>query len=141
LGQGVYLERNRIAIAAPRLKPLLVAACQSLGCIVGLQRQIDQLSIESNELQAATPGQPALTLSLLLRNRADTALAWPDVELTLNDDDEKAVIRRVFAPAEYLPAGQTVDTGMAGNTEQPVKLSFTLAQAVASGYRVYLFYP
>ena len=141
VAQGIYLERNRIALAAPRLKPLLIAACQPLHCTVGLQKQIDQLSIESNELQAATPDQPALTLSLLLRNRADAALAWPDIELTLNDDDEKALIRRVFTPTEYLPAGQSVEAGMAGNSEQAVKLSFTLTQAVASGYRVYLFYP
>jgi predicted Zn finger-like uncharacterized protein len=139
--QGVYLERNRIALAAPTLKPLLVAVCQPLHCTVGLQRQIDQLSIESNELQAATPDQPGLTLNLLLRNRADTALAWPCIELTLNDDDEKALIRRVFTPAEYLPSVQTIDAGMAADSEQPVKLSFTLAQTVASGYRVYLFYP
>jgi predicted Zn finger-like uncharacterized protein len=139
--QGVYLERNRIALAAPKLKPLLVAACQPLHCTVGLQRQIDQLSIESNELQAVTPDQPALALNLLLRNRADSALAWPDIELTLNDDDEKALIRRVFSPAEYLPTGQTVDAGMAADSEQSVKLSFTLGQTAASGYRVYLFYP
>lgn len=139
--QGVYLERNRIALAAPRLKPLLIAACQPLHCTVGLQRQIDQLSIESNELQAATADQPALTLNLLLRNRADVALAWPDIELTLNDDDEQALIRRVFTPAEYLPAGQTVDAGMGGDSEQSVKLTFTLKQPLASGYRVYLFYP
>jgi predicted Zn finger-like uncharacterized protein len=139
--QAVYLERHRIALAAPKLKPLLVTVCRPLNCTVGLQRQIDQLSIESNELQAATPDHPALTLNLLVRNRADSALAWPYIELTLNDDDEKALIRRVFSPAEYLPAGQTVEAGMAADSEQPVKLSFTLGQTVASGYRVYLFYP
>jgi predicted Zn finger-like uncharacterized protein len=141
LMQGVYLERNRIALAAPQLKPLLVAVCQPLRCTVGLQRKIDLLSIESNELQAATPDHPALGLNLLLRNRADMAMAWPDIELTLNNDDEEPLIRRVIVPAEYLPAGQTVEAGMAGDTEQPVKLSFTLAQGAASGYRVYLFYP
>jgi predicted Zn finger-like uncharacterized protein len=141
LMQGVYLERNRIALAAPQLKPLLVAACQPLRCTIGLQRKIDLLSIESNELQAATPDHPALGLNLLLRNRADMAMAWPDIELTLNNDDDEPLIRRVIAPAEYLPAGQTVEAGMAGDTEQPVKLSFTLAQGAASGYRVYLFYP
>ncbi|RXZ36409.1 DUF3426 domain-containing protein [Oxalobacteraceae bacterium CAVE-383] len=141
IAQGIYLERNRIALAAPRLKPLLAAACQPLRCTVGLPRQINQLSIESNELQAAAPDQPTLTLNLLLRNRADVALAWPDIELTLNDDDENALIRRVFAPADYLPPGQSVEAGMGSDTEQPVKLSFTLTQTVASGYRVYLFYP
>lgn len=141
MAQGIYLERNHIALAAPRLKPLLIAACQPLRCTVGLQKRIDQLSIDSNELQAATPDQPTLILSLLLRNLADAALAWPDIELTLNDDDEKALIRRVFTPAEYLPAGQSVAVGMPGNSEQAVTLSFTLTQTVASGYRVSLFYP
>ena len=141
LAQGVYLARNRIAIAVPTLKPLLSAACRPLHCNIGLQRQIDQLSIESNELQAAVPGQPALTLGLLLRNHSDVALVWPDIELTLNDDDEKALIRRVFTPADYLSDPAMASLGFAANSEQNVKLTFTLAQAVASGYRVYLFYP
>jgi predicted Zn finger-like uncharacterized protein len=141
MAQSIYLGRNRIVAALPSLKPLLAAACLPLNCTVGLQRQIDQLSIESNELQAAVPGEPALTLSLLLRSRGDTALAWPHIELTLNDDDEKPLIRRVFAPAEYLPAAQMIDAGIAPDAEQPIKLSFTLTQGTASGYRVYLFYP
>ncbi|HWZ48314.1 MAG TPA: DUF3426 domain-containing protein [Herbaspirillum sp.] len=141
LAQGVYLGRNQIAAAVPSLKPLLIAACQPLRCTIGLQKQIDQLSIESNELQAATPDQPTLTMNLLLRNRAAIALAWPDIELTLNDDDEKALIRRVFTPAEYLPSVQLIDAGIAADAEQTIKLSFTVTQGTASGYRVYLFYP
>ena len=120
---------------------VLIAACQPLRCTVGLQKQIDQLSIESNELQAATPDQPTLTMNLLLRNRADIALAWPDIELTLNDDDDKALIRRVFTPAEYLPSVQLIDAGIAADAEQAIKLSFAMTQGTASGYRVYLFYP
>jgi predicted Zn finger-like uncharacterized protein len=141
LAQGVYLGRNRIADAVPSLKPMLTAACRPLRCTVGLQKQIDQLSIESNEMQAATPDQPTLILNILLRNRADIPLAWPDIELTLNDDDEKALIRRVFTPAEYLPSLQLIDGGIAADGEQTVKLSFTMTQGAASGYRVYLFYP
>ncbi|HEY4072733.1 MAG TPA: DUF3426 domain-containing protein [Herbaspirillum sp.] len=141
LAQGVYLGRNRIAAAAPSLKPMLIAACRPLRCTVGLQKQIDQLFIESNEMQAATPDQPTLILNILLRNRADIPLAWPDIELTLNDDDEQALIRRVFTPAEYLPSLQLIDGGIAADGEQMVKLSFTMAQGAASGYRVYLFYP
>jgi predicted Zn finger-like uncharacterized protein len=141
LAQGVYLGRNRIAAAAPSLKPMLIAACKPFRCTVGLQKQIDQLSIESNEMQAATPDQPTLILNILLRNRADIPLAWPDIELTLNDDDEKALVRRVFTPAEYLPSLQLMDGGIAADGEQTVKLSFTMTQGAASGYRVYLFYP
>jgi hypothetical protein len=141
LAQGVYLERNRIAAALPSTQPLLAAACLPLHCTVGLQPRIEWLSIESNELQASVPGDPALTLRLLLRNRGDTAVVWPHLELTLNDDDENALVRRVFAPADYLPAPQTVKAGIAAGAEQPVALTFTLAQGTASGYRIYLFYP
>lgn len=159
--QGIYIGRNRIAAAIPSTRPLLEAACVRLQCSVGLQRQIDQLSIEANDLQASAPGQPALTLQLLLRNRSDMAQVWPHIELTLNDNDEKPLIRKVFAPDDYLratlgaasasaSASATTnvaawsilrDKGMAPNSEQPVKLSFVLPQAIASGYRVYLFYP
>lgn len=158
IAQGVYIGRNRIAAALPSTRPLLEAACVRLQCSVGLQRQIDQLSIEANDLQASAPGQPALTLQLLLRNRSDMAQVWPHIELTLNDNDENPLIRKVFAPDDYLratlgatsasatassvPAWTTLrDKGMAPNSEQPVKLSFVLPQAIASGYRVYLFYP
>lgn len=160
LAQGVYIGRNRIAAALPSTRPLLEAACVRLQCSVGLQRQIDQLSIEANDLQASAPGQPALTLQLLLRNRSDLAQVWPHIELTLNDNDENPLIRKVFAPDDYLratpgaasasatatasgvPAWTILrDKGMAPNSEQPVKLSFVLPQAIASGYRVYLFYP
>jgi predicted Zn finger-like uncharacterized protein len=141
LAQGIYLGRNRIAAALPSTQPLLAAACLPLRCTVGLQQRIEWLSIESNELQASVPGDPALTLRLLLRNRGDTAVVWPHLELTLNDDDENALVRRVFAPADYLPARQLVKAGIAAGAEQPVALTFTLAQGTASGYRIYLFYP
>ncbi|MDB5776583.1 MAG: hypothetical protein JWP38_2716 [Herbaspirillum sp.] len=141
LAQGIYLERDRIAAALPQLRPALAAACLPLGCTVGLQHQIGQLSIESNQLQAAAPGESALTLSLLLGSRSADAQAWPHIELTLNDDDGNALLRRVFAPADYLPSSRLIDAGIPANSEQPVKLTFILTQASASGYRVYLFYP
>lgn len=139
LAQGISLFRNQLAAWFPQARPALVTACRLLGCEVGLPTQIDAVAIESSELQAAD--QKTFSLSVLLANHGTIVQAWPDIELTLNDADDKPIIRRVFEPRDYLPASQEIDKGFAPKSEQPIKLYFELTQLKASGYRVYLFYP
>lgn len=139
--QATYVWRNTIAAWLPSTRPLLAAACAPLHCSVGLPTNIDQLVLESSELQLVPPNQNIYTLSALLRNRGYGAQAWPYLELTLNDGDEKAILRRVFTPREYLASAKLVDGGLAGEGEQQIKLTFELTQPAASGYRIYLFYP
>lgn len=139
--QALYLGRNQIAAWLPSTRPLLSAACARLHCTVGLPANIEQLSLESNELQQVPPNQNIYTLTVLLRNRSASTQTWPYLELTLNDTDEKPITRRVFTPREYLTSIPQVNAGFSSNSEQQVKLNFELSQPVASGYRVYLFYP
>jgi predicted Zn finger-like uncharacterized protein len=139
--QALYLGRNQIAAWLPSTRPLLSAACARLHCTVGLPANIEQLSLESNELQQVPPNQNIYTLTVLLRNRSASIQTWPYLELTLNDTDEKPITRRVFTPREYLTSVPQVSAGFGSNSEQQVKLNFELSQPVASGYRVYLFYP
>lgn len=139
--QGAYAFRNQLAAWFPQTKPVLAQLCQVAGCQVRLPAQIDMVTIESNELQALAADKNTFLLTLLLRNHSAVAQAWPSIELTLNDADETALARRVLQPRDYLPPTQDVTRGFAANSEQPLKLSFELAQLKASGYRVYLFYP
>lgn len=141
LGQGIYLWRHQIAMAFPHTKPWLIAACATLHCKVGLSTDIEQLSLESSELETLPDTPGTFALSVLLRNNADLPQAWPYIELTLNDTAEVAQVRRVFTPQEYLPATHPVADGFAQRSEQQVTVRFTLTDAVASGYRAYLFYP
>lgn len=141
LAQGTYVFRDRIAAWLPQTKPILSEACSYLGCQVGLPAQIEDVSIESSELQVLTANSNAFSLTVLLRNHGATGQAWPHIELTLNDNNETPIVRRVFSPREYLPTVQDVKAGFAARSEQPVKLFFELSQLKASGYRVYLFYP
>lgn len=141
IGQSTYLFRNQLAAWFPPAKPALITACAMIGCQVSLPSQIDAVSIESSELQALAPQKNMFALTLLLRNYGSTAQAWPNIELTLNDANEKPLVRRVFMPQEYLPAKQDSTKGFAPNSEQPVKIPFELLQLKASGYRVYLYYP
>ena len=139
--QATYYWRNQIAAGAPALRPMLNGMCATFNCTVGVPAQIDQLSLESNELQVVPPNQNIYALSLLLRNRSSSAQAWPAIELTLNNDDEKPVVRRVFRARDYLPGTTQIDNGIGAGSEQAVKLTFELDNALVSGYRIYLFYP
>lgn len=141
MAQATYAFRNQIAARLPQTKPLLSAACSIIGCKIAWPEEIDALTIEASELQALPNNNSAFSLTLLLRNRGSSTEAWPSIQLTLNDENERAVARRIFTPREYLGSAAEMEKGFASNTEQSVKIFFTLAQLKASGYRVYLFYP
>lgn len=137
------LFQFRVALAAqsPVAATMLTAACRLFGCTVGLPAHIDMVTIESSELQAVSGSADTFTLLALLRNRSATRQQWPHLELTLNDANEAPVARRVIAPRDYLPPSQNLDEGFAPNSEQSARLVFSLAQAKAAGFRVYVFYP
>lgn len=141
LAQSAYTFRDQLAAWFPQTKPLLASACSYIGCQIGLPMQIESVSIESSELQALAPDQNTFSLVALLRNRGETVQAWPNIELTLNDTNEKALARRIIMPRDYLPSSQEISKGFAPKSEQSIKLFFELTQLKASGYRVYLFYP
>jgi hypothetical protein len=139
LGQAVTTFRNTLAAAMPALKPALTAACTALGCKIELPTQIDDLVIEQGELQ--TLSDTTFSFTTLLRNESRTAQAWPSIELTLDDANDKRILRRVFTPRDYLGAEVALDKGFAPHTEQAVKLYFELRELKASGYHIAVFYP
>ena len=81
-----------------------------------------------------------VVLNAVLRNRAAFAQAYPSLELTLTDAQDKTLGRRVFAPKEYLAKGADAKRGMPSNEEVGVKLYLDLGALKAVGYRLYLFY-
>jgi predicted Zn finger-like uncharacterized protein len=138
-GQAITTFRNTLAAAMPPLKPALTAACNALGCKIELPTQIDDLTIEQGELQ--TLSDTAFSFTTLLRNQSATAQAWPSIELSLDDANDKRILRRVFTPRDYLSADVAQDKGFAPHTEQAVKLYFELHDLKASGYHIAVFYP
>jgi predicted Zn finger-like uncharacterized protein len=139
LAQAVLGYRNVLAAQHPGLKPMLQTACAVLGCRVELPAQAENLVIETGELTTLGPGTYAL--NTVLRNQGSLVLAWPSIELELTDASDKPVLRRVLAPADYLPPGTPAANGFAPRSEQPVALHFTLAGLQPSGYHTFVFYP
>jgi predicted Zn finger-like uncharacterized protein len=139
LAQAVTAFRNTLAAQHPGLKSALVGACAVLGCRVELPAQAENLVIETGEL--TTLGPNTYALNTLLRNQGSLVLAWPSIELELTDANDKPVLRRVLAPADYLPRGTSPATGFGPHSEQPVALHFTLDGLQPSGYHTFVFYP
>ncbi|APA66864.1 DUF3426 domain-containing protein [Janthinobacterium sp. 1_2014MBL_MicDiv] len=131
--------RNPLAAQFPQWKPTLAALCSLSGCQVDLPAQIEALAIEQGELQ--TLKEQTFSYVSLLRNHSRSVQAWPSIELTLNDANDKPVLRRVIAPRDYLPANIDVAKGLAPRSEQTIKVYFALDQLTASGYHIAIFYP
>jgi predicted Zn finger-like uncharacterized protein len=131
--------RNVLAARYPAARPVLGAGCALLGCRIGLPAQIENLAIETGEL--TTLGVDTYSLTTLLRNQGSLVQAWPSIQLELTDAGDKPVLRRVFGPADYLPQGVSAAAGFAARSEQPVRLTFALAELKPSGYHIAVFYP
>jgi predicted Zn finger-like uncharacterized protein len=139
IAQGTVTFRNALAARFPGTKPVLVSSCKMLGCRVELPAQIDNLAIETGEL--TTLGGGAYSFTTELRNSGSTAQAWPSLELALTDANDKPLVRRVFAPRDYLGAGTAVANGIAPGAEHPIKLHFRVDDLKPSGYHIAVFYP
>jgi len=136
--------RVELSVLAPKAKPVLLALCIPLDCDLPLPRLSDLVSIESSDLHPDLGQKDQLVLVATLKNRAPFAQAFPHLELTLTDTLDKAMLRRVLVPAEYLAKEANNAGGFAGDSEIAVHLALKHdnAESVpATGYRLYLFYP
>lgn len=141
LAQAAYFFRVELAANQPGLKPVLNSYCRMLQCNVPLPHKADLMSIESSELEADPAQASVITLNALLRNHASYSQAYPDLELTLTDAQDKPLARRTFRPGEYLKPGEDEKEGLAANQELSVKLNLDTTSLKPSGYRLLLFYP
>lgn len=135
-------QRDMLAAEHPGLRPILVALCGILGCEVQLPRVADRLSIEGDEMIATDPKDPSrIVLVATLRNSAAFPVAYPSLELSLQNAREEILARRVLGPADYLQAGSDVTQGLAAHGDLNLRLALETAPLRAEGYRLFLFYP
>jgi hypothetical protein len=142
-GQLVLYFRTEVALMAPELRPYLITACRVYGCTVRLPRRPELMSIESSDLQADPTHENLIVLNAVIRNRARFPQEYPDLELTLTDENDLAVVRRVLAPADYLSdrLSPGIQNGIGAGAEVVVRLHFDTSRVRATGYRLYLFFP
>jgi len=121
-----------------RRVPVTSAIFESLTIPVPLPAHSELISIETSDLRF-DKARDLFFLDASLRNRAAYDQAWPALELTLLDNSEAPVARRVMLAADYLEPGSDLDSFPAG-AEVPVRLWIDAKDLGASGYRLYIFY-
>lgn len=139
--QALFHFRDPIAAHWPVTKPTLIKLCAVARCEVRPLQDISALSIEASDLQADPAHRGLLILTLTIRNRAPLGMGYPYVELTLSDTQERVVVRRAFAPQEYLSGVADPAAGFSANSELAIRLFIDASATSQAGYQVYLFYP
>lgn len=141
LAQALYFYRVEITAQLPGLKPIMTGYCSLLKCTIPLPKKAELMSIESSDLEADPLQANVITLSALLHNRAPHTQAFPSLELSLTDMQDKVVARRTFGPAEYLKSTEDEKQGLAANREMSIKLRLDTTDLKPAGYKLFLFYP
>lgn len=143
LAQAVYYFRTEIAMLIPETRAQLEAACAALKCELRLPRRPKLMAIESSDLQADGRRDNVIVLNAVLRNQAPFAQEYPSLELTLTDERDEAVARRVLVPADYLPGrgAEQIARGIGAGTDAVLRVHIETSGLRAIGYRMYLFFP
>jgi predicted Zn finger-like uncharacterized protein len=140
--QAILHFRTELAVLLPETRPHLAAACAALRCELRLPRRAKLMAIESSDLQADGRRENVIVLNAVLRNQAPFAQEYPALELTLTDERDEAMARRVLMPADYLGGGaERIAQGIAAGAEASLRLYLDTSGLRAVGYRMYLFFP
>ena len=128
--------RDSVAARWPGARPLLEALCAPLDCRIEAPRRIERLAVESSGLTRMTEG-PVYRLAMVLRNRGDTPLMLPAVDLSLTDSGGALVSRRILSAAELGAPRTTIAPGQ----EMPLQALLMSADRPLTGYTIEIFYP
>ena len=130
-------QRHQLRAQFPEIAPVFMAICRHLGCDLNWPLDPTKVSFETGGLK--TLGHNEFMFSGSIKNQSDWPLTTPALELTLTDDLEAAVVRKVFYPQDL-----GLMSVLKGRRSQSFELRFTTDNSVSTGingYRAFLFYP
>ena len=136
IGQTLYYFKNTIATQLPQAKPYLIQVCSLVSCKIELPMQLESLTIDDSEMREDAEHEHVLLFSITLTNKANIALRYPSIELTLTNVDDEAVVRRTFTPKEYIQASGNLELGISAKANLPIKLALDINNLAVTGYKL-----
>jgi hypothetical protein len=135
--QVLLFHRDKLVAMNLSVSPLFNIVCERLGCSVDWPKEADKVAIDSSHFKQLGDNKFSFTLSV--KNQAPYFLGTPALELTLTNDEQGDVVRKVWLAQEV---------GLASMLKplrtQTVELVFAVDGSWAgkiNGYRALLFYP
>lgn len=139
--QITYHYRTELTMLAPDNRPILERYCQVLGCSIPYPKKIEQLGIETSDLQKNETRQPVIsTLTAVIRNHAPFPQALPILQLSLLNAKDQLTASRLFTPQEYLSEENQAKQFIEAHDDLEIHLDFDSTQLDAFGYRLNLLY-
>lgn len=127
VAQLFFSQRAQLA-ANTHWRPLVVAACGTLGCSVPAWHEPDAFSMLSRDV-IAVPGRPGvLRVQASFRNDAAWPQPWPTLVLALSDANGRQLGMRRFQPRDYL--GDAPKDGLLA-PGQATQLAFDIIEPAA----------
>lgn len=141
--QMLLLYRTELSVLFPATREPFTATCRVLGCTLHLPRKPDLMAIDSSDLESDRRQEGVIVLNAVIHNKAPFPQEYPSLELTLTDERDQPVLRRVLAPAEYLQNNPAPGParGIGPGAQATLRLHLHTGGVRAVGYRLYLFYP
>jgi predicted Zn finger-like uncharacterized protein len=139
--QLAYQQRTNISMEFPWLRPKMIIACQKLGCNMPLPKNAELLRSEWSELSYVPEFPSIIQLNATLRNLAQYEQALPLLEVTLSDDQERIVLKKVFKPSEYLSSHDKNRLKFDAQDDLRAFLQIDLGELHSTAYSIYWFYP
>ena len=137
LVQVLVFQRDKLVAMNLSVSPFFNSVCQVLGCRVNWPKESDKVAIDSTNFKQLADDQYSFTLSV--KNQAAYFLGSPALELTLTNDEEGDVVRKVWLAEEL-----DLPTVLKPLRTQTVEMVFSVEEPLAgkiNGYRALLFYP
>lgn len=123
-------------------RPYYTIACEHIGCVLPSTYDVRQIRTTASPQVTSHPSfKNALSVDVLFMNHASYEQAFPKLELTFTDSNDKVVAHRLFSPREYL-AGEA-----SGLTMMPVETPIHIALEIqdpgpkANNYQVRFLAP
>ncbi len=138
--QITYNSRIQIAAEHPQFKPFLVQACVYLNCTIHLPNNLDLITIGDSDMQEDDNYQSVINFTSSLKNNANYAQTYPNIELTLTDFNDQVAIRKILLPKDYVAADKKIEDGIPANEVVLIHLPLHVHDAEVAGYRMLLHY-
>ena len=135
--QLVLWNRHVLVAQEPALQGLIEGLCAPIGCEWHWPQTLEAVQIENSSFTENADG--TYRLQLRLKNTQHHAVAMPLLELTLTDERDEVVLRRVFQPQElglkdHMPALRDARSTLNFDLDDNLKPR-------VMGFRALIFYP
>ena len=137
LWQALLWHRHVLVAQEPALQGLIEVLCAPLACEWHWPQTLEAVQIENSNFTENADG--TYRLQLRLKNTQHHAVAMPLLELTLTDERDDVVLRRVFQPQElglkdHMPALRDARSTLNFDLNEDLKPRVV-------GFRALIFYP